>query len=177
VKVYVDSPHRLIRECLASVVARRHVITEECDAEVAIKDLCSYTFPYPPPAAVPTLALICGNDQGATAREVLRIGYNGYFRVEDGVQKLELALYTLLKGENWAERHVIAALLDRHSVPALTRRESQIYELAINGFSNANIAHQLGLSINTVKVYISRLLHKLEAKNRGELILKARVQR
>lgn len=159
------------------MVERCHQVTSETEAEVAIKDLCSYLFPYPPPPVVPTLALICGEDQEGAAKEVLRIGYHGYFREEDGSQKLELALQALLKGENWAERHVIAALLDHRNDPPLTQREREIYALTVHGLSNDGIARQLGLSVNTVKVYVSRLLHKLDAKNRGELILKARLER
>lgn len=102
----------------------------------------------------------------------MRGGYRGYLGIADGEQRLEQALQALLRGENWAERHVIAALFDQRSAPVLTQREGQIYTLAMTGLSNQEIAVELKISVNTVKVHMSNLLHKLDAKTRRELIVK-----
>lgn len=93
--------------------------------------------------------------------------------IEDGEERLERALQALLHGENWAERHIIAALFDPRGAPTLTTRESQIYTLAVTGLSDQEIAAELGLSVNTVKVHMSNLLHKLDVKTRRELIIKS----
>lgn len=172
-RVFIDSPHRLLREGLVALIARRHELAEEASAEVAVKDLCGHSYPYPDPPALPTLALIYNREQNAAAIEVLRIGYRGYLGIEDGEERLERALQALLHGENWAERHVIAALFDQRGAPILTTRESQIYALAVTGLSNQEIATELGLSVNTVKVHMSNLLHKLDVKTRTELIIKS----
>jgi DNA-binding NarL/FixJ family response regulator len=173
-KVYVDSPHRLIRDGLAGLISQHHILTGEAEAEVAVRDLCSYNANYPPPPPVPTLALICGSDVEVV--EALRLGYRGIFRLEEGVQTLERALRALLRGENWAERHVVAAALDVQQGPHpsnLTKREREIYDLAVLGHTNAEVARQLGVSVNTVKVHLSNVLHKLNVKNRAELIVRS----
>lgn len=172
-RVFVDSPHRLIQESLVAMIGQRHEVVEEAGAEIAVKDLCSYTFPYPDPPSLPTLALICSQRQEVIATEILRVGYRGYLRVEEGEQQLERALQALLRGENWAERHVIAALFDQRHLPSLTHRENEIYTLAISGLSNQEIAQRLGLSVNTIKVYVSKFLQKTQAKTRRELIIRA----
>ncbi len=173
VKVFVHSPHRLIYESLISIIAQRHEVVDEDRAEVAVKDLSSYNSPYPAPPRLPTLALISCRGHEITATEVLRTGYRGYLGVDDGEARLELALQALMRGENWAERHIIAELFDQRGAPSLTRRENEIYALAVTGVSNRTIAAELSLSVNTVKVHMSNLLHKLGIKTRKELIVGA----
>lgn len=56
----------------------------------------------------------------------------------------------------------------------ITSREHEVLLLLAAGHSNKQIAHQLGLSPNTVKTHIARLYEKLEAARRTEAILRAR---
>jgi DNA-binding NarL/FixJ family response regulator len=172
-KVYLDAPHALIREGLTLLLEQRHEMTSEALAEVAIKDLSRYRFPYPPPPSLPTLALLC-NDDEQSAPEILRIGYRGYLRCGDGRACLEQALQALLRGENWAERSVIADVLYRQNKPSLTHREKEVYTLTLQGPSNQEIAESLELSVHTVKVHVSKLLQKLQAKSRRELIIQTK---
>ncbi|MBE7195407.1 MAG: helix-turn-helix transcriptional regulator, partial [Gordonia polyisoprenivorans] len=53
---------------------------------------------------------------------------------------------------------------------ALTAREREILEIVASGASNAEIADQLTLSIETVKTHVKRILRKMNAANRSELI-------
>ena len=53
----------------------------------------------------------------------------------------------------------------------LSAREREIAHLVLRGLSNKAIAHQLGLSIGTVKAHVHRILQKLGAKNRYNLIV------
>ncbi len=57
-------------------------------------------------------------------------------------------------------------------MPRLTPRDLDIVRaLAAGGPRNKEIAYQLGLSPDTVKVYISRILQKLGVGSRLEIIL------
>ena len=47
-------------------------------------------------------------------------------------------------------------------------KEFQIMKLIAKGYSNSEISEEMFISIHTVKVYISSILHKLNAKNRTE---------
>ncbi|MFC1933217.1 response regulator transcription factor [Chloroflexota bacterium] len=53
----------------------------------------------------------------------------------------------------------------------LTTREREILTLVSQGYSNKMIGAKLGISINTVKIMISRILTKLEANDRTEAVV------
>jgi DNA-binding NarL/FixJ family response regulator len=52
----------------------------------------------------------------------------------------------------------------------LSPRERAVALLIAGGLSNKDIAHELGLSLGTVKVHVHNILHKLDLKNRYSLI-------
>jgi DNA-binding NarL/FixJ family response regulator len=52
----------------------------------------------------------------------------------------------------------------------LTQREMEIAELITKGYNNESIVRELGITLGTVKNYISTLYSKLEADNRKEAI-------
>lgn len=56
----------------------------------------------------------------------------------------------------------------------LSDRETEVLGLLAAGLSNKQIASRLGVSPNTVKTHVARVLEKLEASRRTEAILKAR---
>ena len=55
----------------------------------------------------------------------------------------------------------------------LTRSEFKVALLVARGLSNKKIAHELGLSVGTVKVHLNRVFRKLGAKRRYDLIVQA----
>ena len=56
---------------------------------------------------------------------------------------------------------------DRFAV--LSPREKEVARLAARGYSNAQIAEELFISIETVKRHMSTIFEKLEIKSRAEL--------
>jgi len=54
---------------------------------------------------------------------------------------------------------------------AFTERERQVLATLLRGMSNKVIANELKLSQNTVKSHISRIMHKLHARNRTEAVI------
>lgn len=56
----------------------------------------------------------------------------------------------------------------------ISGRELEVLNEVAAGYSNKEIAIRLGLSPNTVKTHVARLLEKLEARRRTEAIHKAR---
>ncbi len=48
----------------------------------------------------------------------------------------------------------------------MTNREYQVAEYIINGASNQDIANELFLSTNTVKIYVSNIFNKIGVNSR-----------
>lgn len=51
----------------------------------------------------------------------------------------------------------------------LTPREREVHGLVAKGYSNAQIASELGVSVSTVKTHVGHILDKLNADDRGDL--------
>lgn len=61
----------------------------------------------------------------------------------------------------------------RPAAVALTAREREVLGLVASGASNRDVAGTLGISENTVKNHVRRLLEKLQARSRTEAVVKA----
>jgi DNA-binding NarL/FixJ family response regulator len=59
---------------------------------------------------------------------------------------------------------------------ALTYREQQVLEHITKGYTNQEIAERLGLTIGTIKYYLSQLFKKLHVRNRVQAVLAAKNQ-
>ena len=76
-------------------------------------------------------------------------------------------------------RHLIAEYVRRPqanplvpaSLQALTEREVEVLSLVARGLSNAEIAERLYVSPATAKTHVARLLMKLDARDRAQLII------
>jgi FixJ family two-component response regulator len=53
---------------------------------------------------------------------------------------------------------------------SLTRRERQVMDLIVQGLPSKQIAAQLGIAENTVKVHRDRLMHKMQVRSVAALI-------
>lgn len=79
------------------------------------------------------------------------------------------------RGRQLDRRGVLALAFEddgpaRAAKPAeLTRRESEIAELLVEGLSSAEIAARLVLSTRTVEGHIQRMLHKLQFRSRSQI--------
>jgi DNA-binding NarL/FixJ family response regulator len=58
--------------------------------------------------------------------------------------------------------------------PALTEREREVLELIAAGRGNATIAHELSISLKTVRNHVSNIFTKLQVSDRSAAIVKAR---
>ena len=58
--------------------------------------------------------------------------------------------------------------------PALTDREREVLEMVAAGKGNATIAHELVISLKTVRNHVSNIFTKLQVSDRSAAIVKAR---
>jgi len=88
------------------------------------------------------------------------LGPREYSRLSAKGRQLERAEFIALAlGEEAATREVVQ----------LTRRESEIAALLVEGLSSAQIATQLVLSTRTVEGHIQRMLNKLQFRSRSQI--------
>jgi DNA-binding NarL/FixJ family response regulator len=59
------------------------------------------------------------------------------------------------------------------TVSQLTSREMDVFRLIASGMSNAEIGRELFISDTTVKTHVTRLLQKLEVRDRAQAIVLA----
>jgi DNA-binding NarL/FixJ family response regulator len=174
--VLISTPHHLISAGLAALlkgvglqVVQANAKNDRLKPDVALVDLCGALPPYPEPSeSVPALALVCQQDRDLSM--ILAKGYRGYLRSDDGADILLKALMAVSRGEIWAERKVLMALLERPKLAPPTPREYEVLQLLTGGYSNRLIAERLGISINTVKAHVTSLLKKYGAKSRLDLV-------
>lgn len=56
----------------------------------------------------------------------------------------------------------------------LTKRQTEVLRLLVDGYDNAEIASQLGIAVRTVRLHTDALKVKLGARRRSELIRSGR---
>jgi DNA-binding NarL/FixJ family response regulator len=104
------------------------------------------------------------------AYQAIEHGVRGIVRKTLPPETLLKCLRLVAEGGMWFEEALKNNFMSMRTV-SLTRRESQLVSLLSQGLKNKEIATSLFISEGTVKVYLSRLFHKLGVKDRFELAL------
>ncbi len=115
--------------------------------------------------------------------EALRAGASGFVLKDDPPEQLIQAVRTIAAGEALLSpsvtRNVIRHFTRLHVQPpppavgTLTSRELNVLELIARGLSNAEIGRALFISETTVKTHVTRVLQKLEVRDRAQAIVLA----
>ncbi|MEU6260461.1 response regulator transcription factor [Streptomyces sp. NPDC047043] len=112
----------------------------------------------------------------------LRAGASGFMLKDAAPAELVRAVHTLARGDAWLNPVVTPNRLREFAarpegrLPApqrlaeLTDRERQVFVLIAHGFTNPEIADHLTIGDATVKTHVSRLLMKLGARDRAQLV-------
>lgn len=112
----------------------------------------------------------------------LRAGASGFLLKNTAPEELLRAVRVVADGQALLAPEVTGRLIaevvrSREPEPdgwadvPLTPREREVASLVGRGLSNAEIADRLVLSRATVKTYVSRLLTKLDARDRAQLVV------
>ena len=110
---------------------------------------------------------------GAIILKALQAGANGYVLKNTELPELVTAIDTVMAGETFVCREANAAMITALQAQAnepkqeasLTRREKEILELLVQGFTNQDIAHRLSLSTYTVDTHRRNMLQKFGVHN------------
>jgi two-component system nitrate/nitrite response regulator NarL len=107
---------------------------------------------------------------GELAHQALDMGIQGFLSTTAGPDTMLECLRFAGTGEMWMERSLANTLLNSRPV-ALSRRQTQLLSLLVQGLKNREIATELGISEGTVKAYLTTLFEKVGARDRFELAL------
>lgn len=115
--------------------------------------------------------------------EALRAGASGFVLKDDPPEQLIAAVRTIATGAALLSPSVTRSLIAhftkerREPRPAtldtLTSRELDVFRLIALGLSNAEIGRELFISDTTVKTHVTRLLRKLQVRDRAQAIVLA----
>ena len=118
--------------------------------------------------------------------ESLRAGASGFLLKDSPAEDLVEAIRIVAAGEALLAPSITRRLLDRVASrlpPAdddalaafaeLTEREMEVLKLVARGMSNAEIAEKLVVSETTVKTHVSRVLGKLDLRDRVQAVILA----
>lgn len=129
----------------------------------------------PDPPAVLVLTMVDDDD---TVNAALQVGARGYLLKGAGQEEVLAAIRTVASGgavlgPGSALRLLSGGARRRYSVD-LTEREAEVLALIGDGRSNAEIAAELHLTLKTVQNHVSRVLAKMQVKDRTQAAFKAR---
>jgi DNA-binding NarL/FixJ family response regulator len=114
----------------------------------------------------------------------VRAGASGFLLKDVSPEDLVHAVRVVARGESMLAPALITRLLQEYAsrppagrlppdLERLTERETEVAVLVARGLSNAEIGQRLFLSDATVKTYVSRLLSKLDLRDRVQLAVLA----
>ena len=138
--------------------------------------------------AYPQIAkvLVLSESNRDSVVNAFRSGVKGLFCFADYPFRLLCkCIQSVHQGQVWANSQQLQYLVETvthvpslrvvnaHGVGLLTPREEQVVALVADGFSNREVARELGLSEHTVKKYVFHIFDKLGMSSRVELALYA----
>ncbi|MGW5714943.1 response regulator [Amycolatopsis sp. NPDC003865] len=122
---------------------------------------------------------------GQYVYDALRAGASGFLLKDAPLDELAAGVRTVARGESLLSPAVTRTLIGRYAdriqpvAPAdgpldrLAPRELEVLKLIAGGLSNAEIAAELVLGVETVKTYVSRILTKLDLRDRVQAVVLA----
>ncbi|MCO5999357.1 response regulator [Actinoallomurus rhizosphaericola] len=112
----------------------------------------------------------------------LRAGAAGFLVKDMALDDILAAIRVVAAGDGLIAPSVTRRLIEefagrpgpvpaRRTLDGITEREHEVLTLVGRGLSNAEIAAELIISVATVKTYVTRLLTKLNARDRVQLVI------
>ncbi len=117
----------------------------------------------------PRIIVYTGNLSPRIPRLVMQLGGAGFCSKQEAPERL---VETVLAA---AEGRMVFPFMDMSSADAdplggLTAREQELLDSLTQGRTNAQIAGDLGISLNTVKFHLKNLYGKLNVRNRAQAV-------
>jgi DNA-binding NarL/FixJ family response regulator len=136
-------------------------------------------------AGAPRVLILTTFDLDEYVFEALRAGASGFALKSRPLEELLSAIRTVAEGDALlapsVTRRLIAHFTSGARAPSrasrgleeLTEREHEVLSLVAQGLSNSELAETLHVSLPTAKTHVSRILTKLGARDRTQLVILA----
>ena len=196
--LYVDD-HQLVREALTyyltssdaniEVVEAGSLVDVVGRAQVAEFDVILLDYRLPGLSGDRAVAAACQRFPGTPvivlsgaitreeAQSAIRCGAAGVISKDIEGSRLMQAIRDIIKGDvqmsglfGLAQPGHGESLPDDWNSVAVSKRERQVAELLLGGLSNKEIANTLQIADITVRLHLSRLYQKLQARNRADAV-------
>ena len=134
-------------------------------------------------APVPAVVVLTMFDDDESVFTAMRAGARGYLLKGADQDEIVRAIRAAAAGEAIFGPEVAARVVDHFAAgagsttaafPALTDREREVLAMIAAGKGNATIAHELMISLKTVRNHVSNIFTKLQVSDRSSAIVKAR---
>lgn len=110
-------------------------------------------------------------NQQPVIRNMMDNGASGYVLKNATQEELQEAIQAVMTGKTYLSIEAAQALRESgNELPLITRREKEVLLLVADGFTNAEIAEKLFISIPTVNTHRKSLLSKFNVNNTAGLI-------
>ncbi|HZR33368.1 MAG TPA: response regulator transcription factor [Terriglobales bacterium] len=124
------------------------------------------------------VVVVTVHDDGRVARAMLQAGVMGFVIKQSSDAELLLALRYAARRQKFLDPSLVDAVtLEVSNSSAndgrregLSKREFEVLQGLVRGFTNPQIARDLDLSVKTIETYRSRIYQKLELHNRADLM-------
>ncbi|MFT3762298.1 MAG: response regulator transcription factor [Pseudoxanthomonas sp.] len=192
IRVMIADDHPLLIEGVASVLGTQEDMALVCEASDGCEAIDQYQAMRPdvvlmdvqmprmdgieaarqirrlhPEARIIILTTYRGDVQALSA---LSAGAQGYLLKSMLRTDLLAAIREVVEGRRWIPAPVAKALAEHVTDASLTNRELQVLDRVAEGRSNKLIAHELGITPDTVKAHVKSILSKLQAKDRTHAV-------
>jgi DNA-binding NarL/FixJ family response regulator len=131
--------------------------------------------------SAPKILILTTFDLDQYVYEALRAGASGFLLKDAGPENLITAVHQVIHGdallapsitrrliEKFAQPDTAPTEIDTKLIAALTPRELEVLKLVARGLNNNEIAGTLFLSESTIKTHVTRLLSKLDLRDRTQ---------
>lgn len=105
--------------------------------------------------------------------QAIEFGADGYVVKESTTAEIVEAIHSVYNGQKYLDKSLMDMMFNKYKEPKdqsvfreLSRRELQILYYISKGFSNKEIAEEIFVSEKTVKNNVTKLLRKMEVKDR-----------
>ena len=110
-------------------------------------------------------------NQQPVVRNMMENGASGYVLKNATKPELLNAIAEVMAGKTYLSMEVAVSLRKQtEELPLISRREREVLQLIADGFTNAEIAEKLFISVPTVNTHRKSLLAKFNVNNTAELI-------